>query len=134
MTEEEKKSRRENENKWRLDFRKVQLKKMSEEERSSFRSKKVARVTAYKNSKRNTFDSISVLSLTIITKKNGDSTRIMWNRICIIFRNHDKWKITAKLVPYKCQQKQQKLNKNKNTSKGRHNKNKHYLEKRKSMR
>ena len=50
---------------------------MSEEERSSFRSKKVARVTAYKNSKRNTSDSISVLSLTIITKKNGDSTRIM---------------------------------------------------------
>ena len=36
------------------DLRKVQLKKESEKERSSFRSKEVARVTAYKNSKRNT--------------------------------------------------------------------------------
>ena len=52
-----------------------------------------------------------------------DFMRITWNWICIIFPNHGKWKITAKLVPYKCQQKQKILNKNKNTSKGRHNKN-----------
>ena len=51
ITEEEKKSHREKENKQRSDLRKVQLKKMSEEERSSFRTEKVARVRAYKNSK-----------------------------------------------------------------------------------
>ena len=54
MTEEEKKSHREKEKKQRSDVRKVQLKKMSVDVSSSFRSKEVARVTAYKSSKRNT--------------------------------------------------------------------------------
>lgn len=54
MTEKENKSHCEKENKQWSDLRKAQLKKMSEEQRSSFGTKEVTRIKAYKNSKRNT--------------------------------------------------------------------------------